>query len=78
MLEIQNISVNVDDSEILHDVSFKAVPGKNICLLGKNGSGKSSLALAVMGHPDYMVTGGDILIDGESILKMEPNERAQK
>jgi Fe-S cluster assembly ATP-binding protein len=46
--------------------------------MGPNGSGKSTLAYALMGHPAYEITGGDVLLDGESILEMEADERAQK
>jgi Fe-S cluster assembly ATP-binding protein len=46
--------------------------------MGPNGSGKSTLAKVMAGHPDYQVTSGDILLDGESILEMEPDERSRK
>jgi Fe-S cluster assembly ATP-binding protein len=62
----------------LNDISLKFEPGKNYCLLGKNGSGKSSLALSVMGHPSYQIVGGQIFVDGENIGYMNPDERAQK
>ncbi|MBP6910431.1 Fe-S cluster assembly ATPase SufC [Patescibacteria group bacterium] len=52
--------------------------GKNYCLLGKNGSGKSSLALTVMGHPKYEITQGDITLDAESIKELSAHERAKK
>jgi len=51
--------------------------GKNYCLLGKNGSGKSSLALTVMGHPKYEITEGQILLDGTSLKEIPPHERAK-
>jgi Fe-S cluster assembly ATP-binding protein len=77
MLSIQKLSLRVEENDILDAVSLDLETGKNYCILGKNGSGKSSLAAAVMGHPSYEVTGGDILLDGESLLDMEPHERAK-
>jgi Fe-S cluster assembly ATP-binding protein len=56
MLSISNLSVSIEDKQILDNVSLSFELGKNYCLLGKNGSGKSSLAMAVMGHPSYTVT----------------------
>lgn len=81
MLSLQHIAVAVEDKQIIHDLSLDFQLGKNYCLLGKNGSGKSSLAMAVMGHPAYEVTGGTLMldIDGEKIdvLELDPHERAK-
>lgn len=77
MLVVNALKVTVEGNEVLKWVSMTFEPGKNYCLLGKNGSGKSSLALTIMGHPDYEVTDGDILLEGASLLDMEPNERAK-
>lgn len=77
MLSLQHISVNVWEKEIIRDVSLDFELGKNYCILWKNGSGKSSLAMTLMGHPNYEVVWGDILLDGVSLKKIEPNERAK-
>lgn len=77
MLEIVHLSAQIGEKLILNDVSLRIEPWKNICLLGKNGSGKSSLALTIMGHPDYEVTWGDIVLDAESILAQWPDYRAR-
>lgn len=56
MLSIKNLSVEVDKKMILENVSMDFEVGKNYCIIGKNGSGKSSLALTIMGHPKYKIT----------------------
>ncbi|MEZ4768152.1 MAG: Fe-S cluster assembly ATPase SufC [Caldilineales bacterium] len=79
-LVIQNLHVTVNDGEkeVLKGVNLTVRQGEIHALMGPNGSGKSTLSYAIMGHPHYTVTEGDILLDGESILEMEPNERARK
>lgn len=56
MLNINNLSVEVDKKIILDSISMDFELGKNYCIIGKNGSGKSSLAMAIMGHPKYTIT----------------------
>lgn len=77
MLQIKNLIVSVEEKVVINDLTLNFPKWKNICILGKNGSGKSSLALTIMGHPSYEVTSGSITLDGEDLLDMEPNERAQ-
>lgn len=77
MVVIKDLTVEVEEKEIIHTVSMDFEAGKNYCILGKNGSGKSSLALTVMGHPAYEVTNWTITVDWEDLLEMEPYERAQ-
>ena len=55
MLEINNLNVYVENKQILHDINLKFKTGKNYCILWQNGSGKSSLALTIMGHPKYKI-----------------------
>lgn len=78
MLEIKDIHITIEEKEVLKWVTMQFELGKNYCLLGKNGSGKSSLALTVMWHPKYEITDGDILMDGASLKELWPDERAQK
>lgn len=75
-LEIKNLHARTGDIEILKGVNLEINKGEVHALMGPNGSGKSTLSSVIMGHPDYEVTEGDILLDGESILEMDPDERA--
>ncbi len=76
-LVIKDLQVTVNDKEILKGVNLTIRQGETHALMGPNGSGKSTLAYAIMGHPHYVITGGDILMDGQSILELEPDERAK-
>ena len=78
VLEIKDLHVTVADKEILKGVNLKTGPGEVHAIMGPNGSGKSTLAYTLLGHPKYKVTKGDILIDGESILKLKADQRAKK
>jgi Fe-S cluster assembly ATP-binding protein len=78
LLEIKNLHVSIADKEIIRGLSLEIQPGKVHAIMGPNGSGKSTLAKVLGGHPAYEVTTGEILLDGESILEMEPDERARK
>lgn len=77
-LVIKNLHVNIGDKEIVRGLSLEIEKGKVHAIMGPNGSGKSTLAKVLGGHPDYTVTGGEVLMDGENILEMEPDERARK
>jgi Fe-S cluster assembly ATP-binding protein len=77
VLEIRNLHANVGDTEILRGVNLTLRSGEIHALMGPNGSGKSTLAYVIAGHPHYEVTEGDILLDGESILDMEADERTR-
>ncbi|WP_131104945.1 Fe-S cluster assembly ATPase SufC [Ornithinimicrobium sufpigmenti] len=80
-LEIKNLHVSVETEdgpkEILRGVDLTINSGETHAIMGPNGSGKSTLAYAVAGHPKYTVTEGQILLDGEDVLEMEVDERAQ-
>ena len=80
-LEIRDlhVSVQADDQpkEILRGVDLTINSGETHAIMGPNGSGKSTLAYAIAGHPKYTVTGGQVLLDGEDVLAMGVDERAQ-
>ena len=76
-LVIKDLYVNVEGKPILQGVDLTIRQGEIHALMGPNGSGKSTLAYTVAGHPHYEVVSGDILLDGESILGMAPDERAK-
>ena len=77
-LEIKDLHVNVQGKPILKGVDLQVKRGEVHALMGPNGSGKSTLSYTLMGHPNYEVTKGDILVRGESIKDMPPDERARK
>jgi Fe-S cluster assembly ATP-binding protein len=80
MLEIKNLHVKLadEDTMILKGVNLAVPKGQVHAIMGPNGSGKSTLAYVLAGREDYEVTEGDILWNGESVLEMEPDERAAK
>jgi Fe-S cluster assembly ATP-binding protein len=77
-LEIKELHVSIADKEIVRGLSLTMPRGEVHAIMGPNGSGKSTLAKVIAGHPDYTVTSGEVLVDGENILELEPDERARK
>jgi len=77
-LVIKELHASVAGNEIIRGLSLEIEPGKVHAIMGPNGSGKSTLAKVLGGHPDYEVTSGEVLMDGEDILSLDPDERARK
>jgi Fe-S cluster assembly ATP-binding protein len=73
---IQNLHVSIDGKEILKGVDLTVRRGEVHALMGPNGTGKSTLAYALMGHPAYEVTQGEVWFKGQNILELEPDERS--
>src|SRR5690625_2667889 len=76
-LEIKDLHVSVEGNEILKGITLTIKSGEFHAVMGPNGTGKSTLAAAVMGHPKYEVTKGSITLNGEDVLEMEVDERAR-
>ncbi len=78
MLEINNLSVSVDDNNVISDFTWSFELGKNYALMWKNWSWKSSLLFSIMWHPNYSINSWSIKLDWEDLLDMSPDERSQK
>ena len=78
MLEIKNLTVSIENKLILDNLSLTVKAGEVAAIMGPNGSGKSTLSYVIAGKEDYEVTGGEVLLDGENILELSPDERAAK
>lgn len=78
LLEIKNLHVSAGEKEILHGVNLTVGKDETHVLMGPNGTGKSTLGYAVTGNPEYTVTSGEIIFDGENITDIPVNERANK
>jgi Fe-S cluster assembly ATP-binding protein len=76
-LEIKNLHVNIEDKEILKGLDLTIEQGKVHAIMGPNGTGKSTLAYTLMGHPSYTVTEGEVIFKGQNVLELEPDERSR-
>jgi len=77
MLEVEDLTIEVEGREIIHDVSFNIDIGETLALFGPNASGKTTLLMAIMGFPRYEVTRGRILFNGEDITHLPVDERSR-
>ncbi|MFN2232930.1 MAG: Fe-S cluster assembly ATPase SufC [Anaerolineales bacterium] len=77
-LIIKNLHVGIEDNEILKGLDLTVKTGEIHAIMGPNGTGKSTLAYALMGHPNYEVTEGEVIFKGENILELAPDERSHK
>ena len=76
MLEVRNLTVNIGERKILDGLDLIVKDGEVAAIMGPNGTGKSTLSYVIAGKPDYEVVSGEVLLDGENVLEMEPDERA--
>lgn len=76
ILCVRNLHASVDGTEILKGVNFEVKAGEIHAVMGLNGSGKSTFSKVLAGHPDYEVTAGEVLFQGQNLLDLEPHERA--
>jgi Fe-S cluster assembly ATP-binding protein len=78
MLEIKNLSAEIDGKSILDGLNLKVADGEIAAIMGPNGSGKSTLSYILAGKDDYTVTSGEVLLDGQNILEVPVEERAAR
>jgi Fe-S cluster assembly ATP-binding protein len=76
-LEIRDLYVSIDEKEILKGVTLTVKQGEIHAIMGPNGTGKSTLAYTLMGHPSYKVTKGEVQFKGQNLLELEPDERSR-
>ena len=78
ILDVRDLHVSIDGSEILKGVTLKVSPGEVHAVMGPNGSGKSTLANVIVGRPEYEVISGQVLYNGTDLLSLTPDERARE
>lgn len=76
-LVIRNLHVSIEGKEILKGLDLTIGQGEVHAIMGPNGTGKSTLAYALMGHPSYQVTAGEVIFKGQNILELKPDERSR-
>jgi len=76
MIKIENLNVSIENKEILNGINLEVKPGELHVVMGRNGTGKSTLANVLVGKEKYKVTGGSVNFDGKNLLEMSPEDRA--
>ncbi|MGB5899498.1 MAG: Fe-S cluster assembly ATPase SufC [Geitlerinemataceae cyanobacterium] len=76
ILSVKNLTANVEGIQILKGLNLEIKAGEIHAIMGPNGSGKSTFSKSLAGHPDYEVTGGEVIFQGKNLLELEPQERA--
>jgi len=76
ILSVSDLTAEIDGKQILNGLSLEMRQGEIHAIMGPNGSGKSTFSKILAGHPDYTVTGGEVMFQGQSLLELEPQERA--
>ena len=76
MLEVRNLTVQIEDKKILDGLNLTVNNGEVAAIMGPNGSGKSTLSYVIAGKEDYEILDGEILLNGQNLLEMEPDQRA--
>ena len=77
-LEIKNLVVSVADKRVVDGMNLTVPAGEVHAIMGPNGTGKTSLSKAIAGHPDYKIESGEVLLNGENIVGLQPDEIARK
>ncbi len=76
ILSVKDLTASVDGNQILKGVNLEIKAGEVHAIMGRNGSGKSTLSKVITGHPDYEITGGEVIYQGQDLTVLEPHERA--
>jgi Fe-S cluster assembly ATP-binding protein len=77
ILSVRDLTASVDGTPVLKGVNLEVRAGEIHAIMGRNGSGKSTFSKVLAGHPDYEVTGGEVIYKGENLLEMDPEDRAR-
>ncbi len=77
ILSVRDLTADVDDTQILKGLNLEVKAGEIHAIMGRNGSGKSTFSKILAGHPDYAVTGGEVIFQGQNLLELEAEERAK-